>query len=331
MQVFMLDLPQTLLSSMPFAAEFLRQPRLFPEGAAGEPWGKERICLTLVGGLYRFSGVDLSQKQAITAHFGLLSNAQDDQFYRGLDIRVLRAAPDCFRPVDFTGSDYRFDVDHGPAGVRIAGQGFMARLDWTPALSLAIWVAHSGDLLGDGRLENVLRLAVAYHLLEMGGVLLHSAGVVHDGRAWIFPARSGSGKSTLARLSLAEGQAVLSDDMNAIVPAGAGWAAEKLPFAGDLGPTRTDAARYPLAGYCRLRKGEVNAIEPLAASSGIALLIACSPYVNADPFRTERLIDTLEAIAAGVGRAAVSFRREGGLWDLLRREGPAILRASLKG
>ena len=63
-------------------------------------------------------------------------------------------------------------------------------------------------------IENYLRLVTAYAALSMGGVLFHSAGVVVDGRAYLFVGRSGAGKSTLARLALATGTDILSDDNN---------------------------------------------------------------------------------------------------------------------
>lgn len=262
----------------PFAEAYLCCPELFPGRASGEAWGDYSVALSIAGGPYRLVGLDADQASALGERFGPLVLRGDAAEGQGMEIRMFRAMPGEFLPVDFTGSDYRFDVDYGPSAVRLAGKGFMARLDWLPRLSVGIWVAESADLVDEGRLENCLRLVVGYRMLELGGALLHSAGVVVDGRAWVFPGQSGSGKSTLARTALDAGLAVLSDDMNALLPqTGGGLMAQKLPFAGDLGPTETDADQYPVAGCCRLTKGAANAVAPLRRSEALALLLASAP------------------------------------------------------
>ena len=46
-------------------------------------------------------------------------------------------------------------------------------------------------------LENFLRILMAYHVLDQGGVLLHSAGVLYQDRVYLFCGQSNAGKTTL--------------------------------------------------------------------------------------------------------------------------------------
>src|SRR5262249_12282362 len=126
-----------------------------------------------------------------------------------------------FLPVDTRGWEYAMDFAHGERSVCLAGLHLMARLDWTPNLSPnlggALWTSEEGELF-PGIGENFLRVLVAYRLLELGGAVLHSAGVADGDGAFLFLGPSGAGKTTLSRQSEAQGRTVLSDDLNALLP-----------------------------------------------------------------------------------------------------------------
>src|SRR6185369_17923284 len=106
--------------------------------------------------------------------------------------------------------------------------------DWRPQLSAALWTSEDGLLVERGIFENLLRIVVAYHMLELGVVLLHSAALADERGAHVFFGPSGAGKSTISRLGSAAGRSVLSDDMNALRIADDAVVVEKLPFAGDF-------------------------------------------------------------------------------------------------
>ncbi len=56
----------------------------------------------------------------------------------------------------------------------------------------------------------ILLFFYSYIVVLYDGFLLHAAGVINDGRGYIFPGRSGSGKTTITELS--KGMVILSDD-----------------------------------------------------------------------------------------------------------------------
>jgi hypothetical protein len=339
---------------MSFGARFLRHPERFPERPRGDAWGDRELRLDLPGGPYQLLGLSAGQEQGVLATFpaarGLApqpaaaapiasepSGAVAGGAVPAVDIgtagdtpipiRLLRCAPDEFLPVDVRGWDYGLDFDWAPAAVRMAGLGFQGRLDWRPGrlgLAGALWTHEDGGERFPGVFENFLRVLVAYRLLELGGAVLHSAGVVKDGAAFLFLGRSGAGKTTAARLSLARGAEVLSDDLNALVIGGArggagGCVVLKLPFTGDLGERRALRPPVPLGGLLRLAQDSADALAPLSRAETLACLLACAPFVNVDPHRRERLEQVLLALAAAAAPRAFTLRfsLSGGFWSII--------------
>src|SRR5262249_46722626 len=146
-----------------------------PARRAGEPWGERQVSLDLPGGPYAVAGLSRVQAEVARERFGDLcrEDAPEPPAVRGL---LFRAPASDFLAVDTRRCEYAMDFAHGPRSVRLAGLHLMARLDWTPDLSGALWTAEEGDLF-PGICENFLRVLVAYRLLALGGVVLHSAGI----------------------------------------------------------------------------------------------------------------------------------------------------------
>lgn len=294
---------------MSFGQIFLRNPDLFPARLAGEPWGDRELVLDLPGGPYGFSGLSADQEETALARFGDLRLASG----AAVTTSVFRAAAEDFRGIDTRGWEYGLDFDFGPASVRLAGLDLVGRLDWRPGLRGALWTsAGSGDRF-PGIFENFCRVLVAYRLHELGGAVIHGAAAVDDGKALLFAGRSGAGKSTVSRLALERGLTVLSDDLNALLP---GPVLAGLPFTGDL--DKADSrARYPLRALLRLEKDTEDRLRPLRRAETAACLLACSPYVNADPNRHAALLSTLLDLVDGVPAYALRFSLGGGMWSIL--------------
>jgi hypothetical protein len=142
------------------------------------------------------------------------------------------------RTLDTRGWEYDLDLEPGPAGVRVAGLRFFARIAREPLAATLVTCANPAELAGV--VENVLRILVAHALVARGGVLLHAAGVAEGDRARVFFGVSGAGKTTLSRLAQEEGRRILSDDMVALVPE-TGRSNLAIPFAGIPRRERTTA------------------------------------------------------------------------------------------
>lgn len=108
----------------------------------------------------------------------------------------------------------------------------------------------------------VFRIFYALLLLQNGGLLLHAASAVRNGRAFIFTGVSGSGKSTIAKLAPPDTK-LLSDESSFVRVNGAESIAFGTPFPGDLDRNGMNISA-PVAGLYFLKKGDHNRIEGLA-------------------------------------------------------------------
>ena len=303
---------------MSFGEQFLQYPDLFPARGSGEPWDDRSLLIDFIGGPYRFSGLCGTQVKAIQKRFGERCRI-DDNIEPAVATAVYRVPEDEFRTFDTRGWEMQIDFDYQPNVIRMAGLRFMARITLAPAIQAAFWTPDDADILTNGAFENLFRITVAYRIVDLGGVLLHSAGLADETGAWLFIGRSNAGKTTLSRLSLEAGLTVLSDDMNAVFPngAGAGFVTEQLPFAGDLGQTLGSGRRYPVRAIYHLEKGDHNTIAPVTDHDRLAKLMVCAPFINTNPHVYSTLLGNLDTIRRAVPGAKLTFRLEGGFERLL--------------
>jgi hypothetical protein len=268
------------------------------------------------------SGDSETQVELLEERYGELSGALDGNPER-VEIEVFRAPRSDFRELEpAPGRSYDMDLDYLEDSVRVAAPNMMGRVTLAPLraapLRAALWTPVEEPLDEVvGVFENFFRLIVDYRLNHVGGALLHSASLVRDSRAYLFLGRSGAGKSTISRISQEAGAEVLSDDMNALVLEQGRATVEKLPFAGNLGQTGRRRGGVSLAGLYRLEPAEAHALEPFPEPEALALLLSCAPFLNADPHRTDRLMENLAALAQSCDVKKLAFRRDAGFWDLI--------------
>ncbi len=303
---------------MSFGERFLRDPGGVPSRWGAEPWGEEMVITEFVGGPYLFRGLDRARAAAIRGAYGELCRppsapapaaATETRFFRAGNAEFLGAA--------HTGGRYDLDLAFSPERVDVAGPDFLARIALAPALRAEVWCPDARGGLSLLAFHNSFRVLVAYRLLALGGLLLHSSGVVRDGEAYLLLGQSGAGKSTFARLSLEAGLSILSDDMNGVLARADGVVAEKLPFAGSLERTQTDASTYPLRFLGLLGKGTGNGIDPrpLSDAETIATLVASAPFVNINPWAFDALTGVAEALVRRCPLFPIIFGLAGGFWD----------------
>jgi hypothetical protein len=202
----------------------------------------------------------------------------------------------------------------------------MARIDWHPRPSAAIWTSEPCGPAFAEVVENVFRPLVAYHLAASGGALVHSCAVEVAGRCAILFGHADAGKSTIARLALERGMRILSDDLNAIVCAGGEWIVRAMPFAGEH-RGGDNGESIPLGALFKIVKSTENRVNSLRPAEGLASLFACAPYVNIDPHRGQALEATLASMVTSVSLGVLEFHRDGGFWPLLESAGGSLAEA----
>jgi len=303
---------------MGFGTKFLRQPSLFPARLAGTPAGSRTLGVDVAGGPYVIRGLSEEQLDALEERYG--ERCLPSEELAGTDLHLFGAEESEFNPVERSGRLNRFDFDYQQHTVRMAGDQLMASMSWRPHLVAALWTPLEAGTHFLETFENCFRVVVAYRLLELGGAVLHSSGVVDQGRAWIFFGHSGAGKTTVARRSLAAGRTVLSDDINALWMADGQAVAARMPFAGELGHSNERAGPFPLGGLSRLEQASSTSWKATSPGRAVAALLACSPFTNHDPHRLPVLLANLEALARTARTGILGCSLEEDFWPVLEEE-----------
>jgi hypothetical protein len=301
---------------MGFGDQFLTEPALFPARLAGTSAGEDSLTVDVTGGPYLIQGLSRAQLGALSERYGercLGSSVPDPQ----VEITVFAVPSSEFIDCRRIGWTNTLDLDYGENVVRIAGDRLMAQIAWRPDLTAALWTPPEAGEDFLGRFENCFRTLVAYRLLELGGAVLHSSGIVSGGKAWVFFGHSGAGKTTLALRSLESGRTVLSDDINAIFIDDSVPYVAKMPFAGELGQTNERVGPFPLAALSRIEHAATEWWRPLSTAQAVAALLSCAPFLNTDPYRLPRLTANLEALARGSRSGSLGFSLEGDIWTTL--------------
>jgi len=186
------------------------------------------------------------------------------------------------------------------------------------------------------------QLLLMNHLASRGGVIVHAAGAVIDGRGLVFPGVSGAGKSSLCRVLLEAGwgDSLLSDDRiilrsaangdsgdgsrtggaRAVAAATAPGSVERFdawgtPWPGDAGIARNACA--PLAALLFLVQADADEVVPLAPGAAMRRLmpVASCPWYDGE--RAGLVLDTCARIIEATPCYDLRFRLDGGVAELL--------------
>lgn len=283
-------------------------------GSVFSPWGHYSIRLGLPSTIISIDGLSERQHESIRRDYAAFVRACPPS---ANDSGIVCQAGRMPQPLDIEAERLTSHGQYTPIRVRdhhaidITGNNFRARigLDGRSPLSTSLCVAREEELPQANVLENFLRILLAHQVLGYGGALLHSVGLVVDGRAFLFAGRSNAGKTTLARKADGSGVRVLSDDINLVLPRGEDYLAHAVPFTGEFG-RRGDAkpGSVPLAGILLLEKGPQLRGSPVTPSRAVATLLAGCPFVNSDEAEFSLLLDALTSLVdhTPVARLAVA-------------------------
>lgn len=171
-------------------------------------------------------------------------------------------------------------------------------------------------------LLNLTIAAAAWRLPSRGGALLHAAGIVLDGRAFVLVGAEGAGKTTWTLLARDGGAGVLSDDLVVVAPGPAGGLeALSTPFRSAQYGT-LPAGRWPLAAFLLPVHRAAAALEPAAPLALRARLTANLPFVVEAIGRDPRISELPERLAAAAPARTLAFARDPSFLPLLRGFAP---------
>jgi hypothetical protein len=234
-----------------------------------------------------------------------------------------REAP--FR-VEIVSERWRLASDDPPA----IPAGEAARLDWSEedrSVSIAhdLFTGRVAPFEGCARLwralpqgpglRATLRVALTARLPLQGGLPLHATGLVIESGGFAFFGPSGAGKTTLASLV---DDALLSDELVAIVPCGSSFGLEASGFWGTLGERPTPRGPLPLRGLVALDRGPGLHLERLTRANALRRLIGATLVPVGPPLWTVAL-EVLARIARDVPVYRLSWSPSRPGWEQLRQ------------
>jgi hypothetical protein len=164
-------------------------------------------------------------------------------------------------------------------------------------------------------IEYFLRIILSHGLYKKGGLLLHSAGIVRDDKAYLFFGKSGSGKTTAAQHSM--GFNILSDDLVGVLPTDDEVMAYSTPFW-NPGWDRHTKAKARVAGFYRLVKSQTVALKPMRESLAVSEILTSIPVVPMNEEFCANLIPTIQDMLSRVGVHYLHLRRDDSFWDVLQ-------------
>ena len=165
--------------------------------------------------------------------------------------------------------------------------------------------------------ENFLRVIFAHLALERNGLLVHAAGVVKEGSAYVFFGPSDSGKTT--SVGLAPHGIILSDDMVLLRVAEDQVTVQGVPFRGSLPETSRNNIAKPTAAIFSLRKAPHHALAELSKARASAALLGCVPFVLDYPPAGPQAMALVERILHLTPVLQLSFRRDPLFWELIEQ------------
>lgn len=147
----------------------------------------------------------------------------------------------------------------------------------------------SRDYLNDFLINYIFSLVIQQ--LQADGkahiFLVHSCGVIHEGRGYLFAGVSGKGKSTIARQLAAAGESLLGDDMVLVSHDIDGWQVHGSPMGGEISRATLVNDSVPLAAIYLIEQEALTtwrAVSPAAATAAlIGLVVPSYPLTRVAP------------------------------------------------
>ena len=234
-------------------------------------------------------------------------------------VRAFRGGPDYWLDAPRRGEPYRIEaLDEGAHRI-VASYHFAIGVDERPG-TWRVGITDNAREPLERILDNTLRFVTAHLAVEAGGFAMHAAGVLHEGRAWLFAGPSRAGKSTVVRL-LAPATS-LGDDFGLVLPNSGEWSAPAVPFDNsERIRHEPPAGLIPVAGIWRLYQANETRVEPPPRGRAVASLTGCTAFPWTMPELSQKLLEHVERFVAEASFRHLHFAEDAALWTHLAGAG----------
>jgi hypothetical protein len=283
-----------------------------------------------VGGVsLLLEGLAEAQREKLARRYGVFASPRSEQGRHDLVVRISVARRPGFLLAGSTAStpEYYRIVTSWHGGMLLATSyewsGWMDSDAREGGLALAD-IALADSFSFDRSIENYLRVVFAHLVVRRGGFLLHSAGLVRDGHAWLFLGPSGSGKTTVT--SLSPDALILSDDLTLVARDGDGvFRSSSVPFRGVFAPEYSTVESFPVAGFFRLVQSPDDRLERLEGARAVGDLVGSLPFVTERREMLGEVLDLITTACRSIPVFRLYFTRSRNFWNVLSRAGLGLV------
>ena len=268
------------------------------------------VVADLSGLIVRFRGLDAALAERLVSEWAPFIAGKDSTPWLEVEVGASERTIVTGRPMrpsmngDVQGGSARFWSDEGE--VTIDGAG-----------SACVLLGRGDDRWRFWGLVNLVAAALAVRMPSRQGALLHAAGIVVEGRAFLLIGPEGSGKSTFTSAARDGGAQVISDDTVLVEKAGGGLRLLGSPLraheATNLGP-----GRWPVAAVLHARWGSPARLEPVGRLAIETVLAANLPFLASAWGRDLRLDALVPFLAEAAPYRVLTFPPDPSFLDVLR-------------
>jgi hypothetical protein len=163
--------------------------------------------------------------------------------------------------------------------------------------------------------DAVLRIVHSLVLAPQGGLLLHSASAIRNGKAFLFAGVSGAGKTTISRLAPPDAT-LLTDEISYVRKRGDGYTAYGTPFTGELAKLGENVSA-PVAALYLLAQGPENRIDPVAPAEAARSLLANVLFFAEDEELVQATFHSAFEFVSRVPVSRLTFVPDARVWELI--------------
>jgi hypothetical protein len=185
---------------------------------------------------------------------------------------------------------------------------------------VAVRLAPATSATQAAALVNLATAALAWQLPGHGGALLHAAGAVIDGRAYLLVGGEGAGKSTWTELAGQAGAKILGDDLVLVHRGTSGFDALASPLRAQKSTLRVPG-RWPLAALLGAQHAGTPALREDATLVARARIAANMPFAVDGLGARDALEEILDRLTRDVPNRTLAFAPEPSFVRLLRESG----------
>ena len=164
-------------------------------------------------------------------------------------------------------------------------------------------------------IDAAFRIMHSILLAKQGGLLVHAASAVRNGRAFLFAGVSGAGKTTISRLAPSDAT-LLTDEISYLRREGEGYVAYGTPFAGELAKPGENV-RAPLAALYLLAQGPENVIEPVSDADATRAVLESILFFAHDSELVGHVFESACELVRRVPVRRLIFLPDSRVWELI--------------